>query len=90
MLGMLDDLFLVLQRKCWWDGVDVVVPLVESAQSATNAGGGNAAVDDTLLKAEQSTGGGMTAQEIELLKSGKGAKIRVWARRVWTLELSLI
>ncbi|PWN42407.1 hypothetical protein IE81DRAFT_136024 [Ceraceosorus guamensis] len=77
-------------RKCWWDGVDVVVPLVDSAQASTTESGPTSTVDDTLLKAEQSTGGGMTAQEAELLKSGKGTKIRVWARRVWTLELSLI
>jgi hypothetical protein len=33
---------------------------------------------------------GMTAQEVELLRSKRGRKCRVWARRVWTLELSLV
>lgn len=33
---------------------------------------------------------GMTAKEVELLRSRQGRKCRVWARRVWTLELSLV
>lgn len=36
------------------------------------------------------TTAGMTPQEVELLRSRKGRKCRVWARRVWTLELSLV
>jgi hypothetical protein len=40
------------QRKCWWDGVEVDIPV-----------GGD---------------------------SKEHAKIKVWARRVWTLELSLV
>ena len=41
-----------LQRKCWWDGVEVDVP-----KSST---------------------------------SKEMIKVKVWARRVWTLELSLV
>ncbi|SPO25222.1 related to WHI2 - growth regulation protein [Ustilago trichophora] len=68
-------------RKCWWDGIDIVLPASEG---------------DVQRQAEQTTqpeelnDASLTAKEIELLKSGKGRKVRVWARRVWTLELSLI
>lgn len=40
------------QRKCWWDGVEVEVPVAVGAKE-TKA-------------------------------------VKVWARRVWTLELSLV
>ena len=42
-----------LQRKCWWDGVEVDVPAHSMAK-------------------------------------GETIKVKVWARRVWTLELSLV
>jgi len=72
-------------RKCWWDGVDVVLPLTEGEPSAP-------VTEATTQTTESVTasGGGMTAAEVELLKTGKGRRIRVWARRVWTLELSLV
>ncbi len=40
------------QRKCWWDGVEVDVPVEDGSNQTAN--------------------------------------VKVWARRVWTLELSLI
>jgi hypothetical protein len=72
-------------RKCWWDGVDVVLPLEagETAISVTEAA-------NQTTEAVTASGGGMTAAEVELLNTGKGRKTRVWARRVWTLELSLV
>ncbi|SNX83676.1 related to WHI2 - growth regulation protein [Melanopsichium pennsylvanicum] len=66
-------------RKCWWDGIDIVLPASgEDAQS------------EQTVRAEDLNDASLTAKEVELLKSGKGRKVRVWARRVWTLELSLI
>lgn len=76
-------------RKCWWDGVDVVLPLDASA----GAGAAEAAPPTAAADAEAmatASGGGMTQAEVDLLTSGKGRRVRVWARRVWTLELSLI
>jgi hypothetical protein len=40
------------QRKCWWDGVEVDIPIEDDSTQTAN--------------------------------------VKVWARRVWTLELSLI
>jgi hypothetical protein len=48
----LTRLCLGLQRKCWWDGVQVEVPLHEGSDEMVS--------------------------------------MKVWARRVWTLELSLV
>lgn len=49
------------------------------------------ASDDKAASADADpTAGGMTQAESELLASGKGQRVRVWARRVWTLELSLV
>jgi hypothetical protein len=71
-------------RKCWWDGVDVILPLEEG--EVVSAADASIATTEALTTA----GGGMTPAELELLKSGKGRRTRVWARRVWTLELSLV
>ncbi|EST05733.1 BTB/POZ fold [Kalmanozyma brasiliensis GHG001] len=68
-------------RKCWWDGIDIVLP---ANKDNTTAEAAQTVQPDDLNDA------GLTAKEVELLKSGKGRKVRVWARRVWTLELSLI
>jgi len=68
-------------RKCWWDGIDIVLPATEKdGQGQAGQAGQPEDLNDASL----------TAKEVELLKSGKGRKVRVWARRVWTLELSLI
>lgn len=69
-------------RKCWWDGVDVVLPL-EAGQEASPA-------TEATAEAVNASGGGMTPAEIDLFKTGRGRRTRVWARRVWTLELSLV
>ena len=71
-------------RKCWWDGVDVVLP-VEEGETAPQTETANA-----VAEAASAAGGGMTPAELELLRTGKGRRTRVWARRVWTLELSLV
>lgn len=71
-------------RKCWWDGVDVILPLLEGEEAGSESEK-NVASEDTLTSS-----GGMTLAEQELLRSGRGRRTRVWARRVWTLELSLI
>ncbi len=68
-------------RKCWWDGIDIVLPATEK-DAATQSG--------STVQPEDLNDASLTAKELELLKSGKGRKVRVWARRVWTLELSLI
>ncbi|CBQ70919.1 related to WHI2-growth regulation protein [Sporisorium reilianum SRZ2] len=68
-------------RKCWWDGIDIVLPVPESAVGTEAA---------QSVAAEDLNDASLTPKELELLKSGKGWKVRVWARRVWTLELSLI
>ncbi len=60
-----------------------------SAATATAAGGATE-MKNGVPGSEASPNAGMTAEEVALLKSGKGRKVRVWARRVWTLELSLI
>lgn len=65
-----------MQRKCWWDGMDIVVP---SAQR--RAGGPN--VSPATLAA-------MSPQERVWLEKGQGMLVRVWVRRVWTLEVSLV
>jgi hypothetical protein len=70
-------------RKCWWDGVDVVLPIGKNEEVKDQDVHSN--TDPVAL-----TSGGMTANEEQLLRSGRGRKIRVWARRVWTLELSLV
>ncbi|KAK0524480.1 hypothetical protein OC834_005522 [Tilletia horrida] len=87
-------------RKCWWDGVDVVVPLPQSVSSSdaaaptpAPAAAGDANSDAVAAAAAAQadpTMAGISEAEIELLASGRGRKVRVWARRVWTLELSLI
>ncbi|CCF51643.1 hypothetical protein NDA11_003849 [Ustilago hordei] len=71
-------------RKCWWDGIDIVLPA-----SQKDAASQTAAPDQTV-RPEDLNDASLTAKEIELLKSARGRKVRVWARRVWTLELSLI
>lgn len=68
-------------RKCWWDGIDIVLP-VPTDKVATEK--------DTQAISESLADSNLTSREIEMLKSGSGRKVRVWARRVWTLELSLI
>lgn len=70
-------------RKCWWDGVDVVLPVAEGEEPPKSD------VDVTVETAAVQ-GGGMTPNEIALLEQGRGRRTRVWARRVWTLELSLV
>ncbi|CAO1635775.1 unnamed protein product [Sympodiomycopsis kandeliae] len=82
-------------RKCWWDGVDVVVPHTSASAEKKDASEAAAAVaqkaaDDAQDADMNATTAGMTTQEVELLRSQKGRQCRVWARRVWTLELSLI
>lgn len=87
-------------RKCWWDGVDVVLPFSpeddkknSGAEQAKEKGAvkpASAAAEAEAEAVAATTGGGMTQAEVDLLKSGKGRRVRVWARRVWTLELSLI
>lgn len=42
---------MLFQRKCWWDGLDVELPVVGDQPALT---------------------------------------VKLWARRVWTLELSLV
>ena len=66
-------------RKCWWDGIDIVLPASEKEAHIQSE-----------IKPEDLNDASLTAKEVELLRSGKGRKVRVWARRVWTLELSLI
>lgn len=68
-------------RKCWWDGIDIVLPVTENDAHAPA---------EPTIQADELNDASLTAKEVELLNSGKGRKVRVWARRVWTLELSLI
>ncbi|CDS01116.1 related to WHI2-growth regulation protein [Sporisorium scitamineum] len=68
-------------RKCWWDGIDIVLPVAEN---------GSGAETSQSVLSEDLNDASLTPKELELLNSGKGRKVRVWARRVWTLELSLI
>ena len=63
------------QRKCWWDGVDIVVP--------HNGMRKRQAVSPAALSA-------MSPQERTWLEQGTGLLVRVWIRRVWTLEVSLV
>lgn len=76
-------------RKCWWDGVDVVLPIKEGETTALATATTTESATATA-EAVSASGGGMTPAELELLKTGKGRRTRVWARRVWTLELSLV
>ncbi|WFD32219.1 hypothetical protein MSPP1_003262 [Malassezia sp. CBS 17886] len=64
-------------RKCWWDGIDIILPSTDAVRTDPTA------VSPTVLTA-------MTPQERALLDGGKGQLLRVWVRRVWTLEVSLI
>lgn len=84
----------VLQRKCWWDGVDIVVPHTSTSASTAEQDGSAAMADEMASEAEEADvnapTAGMTAHEVELLRSKRGRSCRVWARRVWTLELSLV
>lgn len=84
-------------RKCWWDGVDIVVP--HTSASLDKAVEDGSSSDELAAQQEaneaveadvNATTAGMTMQEVELLRNRKGRKCRVWARRVWTLELSLV
>lgn len=68
-------------RKCWWDGIDIVLPVTTDKAANEKA---PQATSESLADAN------LTSRELEMLKSGTGRKVRVWARRVWTLELSLI
>lgn len=82
-------------RKCWWDGVDIVVPHTSASASSAEADGSAAMAAQQADEAEaqadmNATTAGMTGEEVELLRSRRGRKCRVWARRVWTLELSLV
>lgn len=81
-------------RKCWWDGVDIVVPHTSESASSAEADGTAADAANQAAEAEgadmNATTAGMTPEEVELLRSKKGRICRVWARRVWTLELSLV
>lgn len=80
-------------RKCWWDGVDIVVPHTNVSASTAERDGSAATAAQQADEAEvadmNATTAGMTSNEVELLRSKRGRKCRVWARRVWTLELSL-
>ncbi|EPQ30009.1 uncharacterized protein PFL1_02682 [Pseudozyma flocculosa PF-1] len=84
-------------RKCWWDGVDIVLPHPDQKPNPAAADSNDAAstaVSVGLSTVADATSAepdaGMTPEEVEMLKNGTGRKVRVWARRVWTLELSLI
>ncbi|WFD47860.1 hypothetical protein GLX27_002523 [Malassezia furfur] len=64
-------------RKCWWDGIDLVVPsdgIATKPQPAPSS----------------ATLGTLSRQERAWLEQGKGLLVRVWVRRIWTLEVSLI
>lgn len=81
-------------RKCWWDGVDIVVPHTDASATTAEKDGTSATAaqqaDEAELADMNATTAGMTQEEVDLLRSKKGRKCRVWARRVWTLELSLV
>ncbi|CAO1621513.1 unnamed protein product [Parajaminaea phylloscopi] len=81
-------------RKCWWDGVDIVVPHTSISASTAEQDGTAATAAQQADEAEgadmNATTAGMTPEEVDLLRSQRGRKCRVWARRVWTLELSLV
>lgn len=82
-------MLLASQRKCWWDGVDVVIPLPEGIAASPEDVDAHANPAAAGQDASGTTAG-MTDEELDLLRSGRGRKVRVWARRVWTLELSLV
>ncbi|SHO76795.1 Similar to S.cerevisiae protein WHI2 (Protein required for full activation of the general stress response) [Malassezia sympodialis ATCC 42132] len=63
-------------RKCWWDGMDIVVPCAQRRSDRPS-------VSPATLAA-------MSPQERTWLEQGHGMLVRVWVRRVWTLEVSLI
>lgn len=76
-------------RKCWWDGVDLILPKKSTDDQETTTIEKD--IEKTISLDEGEIGGnGLSVKEKELLDSGKGRKVRVWARRVWTLELSLV
>lgn len=81
-------------RKCWWDGVDVVVPHTSASATTAEKDGTADTAAQQAAEAEEAdvnaTTAGMTKDEVSLLRNKKGRKVRVWARRVWTLELSLV
>ncbi|WFD26333.1 hypothetical protein MNAN1_001314 [Malassezia nana] len=62
-------------RKCWWDGMDMVVPCAQRRTDVPN-------VTPAALAA-------MSPQERAWLEQRQGMLVRVWVRRVWTLEVSL-
>lgn len=68
-------------RKCWWDNVDLVVPAAVAGSGAPTAA--------RHINAPASRAA-MTPTERELLDRGAGRIVRVWARRVWTLEVGLV
>lgn len=124
-------------RKCWWDGVDIIVPVSpgekadpppppgtqddqdlshalseQEAQTKAQAqaqaqaqphtqtdaqhgfegslGPGGRTGSTSVPGSNASPTAGMTRAEIALWKAGRGRRVRVWARRIWTLELSLL
>lgn len=99
-------------RKCWWDGVDVIVPVAEGEAAdpppdegsdegrnlatalredhSAPRGPGARTGSTSVPGSEASHTAGMTKGEVELWKAGKGRRVRVWSRRIWTLELSLL
>lgn len=71
-------------RKCWWDGVDVVVPAGKLGLSEKEKRQSGTALPTSDVLAT------MAPDERAALQHGTGRLVRVWARRVWTLEVSLI
>lgn len=67
---------LTKQRKCWWDGIDLVVPIRPTTATP-------AVVPPHIY-------GTLSPLERSWLEQGMGQLVRVWIRRVWTLEMSLI
>ena len=72
-----DAIFLSSQRKCWWDGIDIVVP-----QGTMHPEPPTPLPPHVL--------GTLSPQERSWLDQGIGQCVRVWVRRVWTLEVSLV
>ena len=68
-------------RKCWWDNMDLVVP------AAVLGAGTPQAPRNVYAPVSRAA---MTRTERELLDRGAGRIARVWARRVWTLEVGLV
>lgn len=96
-----------VQRKCWWDGIDIVLPHAkDSPEAAVAAAKAKQGTDEAAAAAAAAAAlaacnagkedvntapdAGITPEELEMLNNGTGRRVRVWARRVWTLELSLI